>query len=528
MSGALVAISIPSLSPKDTDDTNQLLWHLVSSINSSVPQPASFESTPTAVRDNILFSISLLFSVFAAFGAVLGKQWLIYYTRITPNISDKDETVERLAKIKGAATWQLQLLLEMALPSLLQLSLVLFTIALVDSFWNIHSTLGIWTFSFAVTAFSLFFTTVVLSIRYPSCPFQTPISRIAWPTIRKLLIPLTKHIPEAKPNRSFKSIRRWSKGPAPPFGLDDVEFGNLLRDIGPDKLSETTSWSIELRDRGEESIVQLDDTTKLVSQPNFLRGGPIYNCIDFTIRHTNGPDGVVPVAHILPSFSKALTRFFASDYGRAFADLFWQAMAQLDREAQLRPDPKTIFPVLLFTRAMAHLYVAEAKIEGLDWDDWWEKVEKKVDPDGGAGHLALVETEMAHLLAISTSTSRKRNRKRRLTTLRLPHSPLPHRTYLGAALMRSAAQPNNSTRASAFVSLAAMALSQEGIEWGSIILSIEGLRRIIDVFGAIRGSVSNYPEFGSSELPQWYPIKPSVPIFGKSGIFDLYQNPTNK
>ena len=69
-----------------------------------------------------------------AFIAVLGKQWIMYYTRMTTfgNIADRGK--ERQVKLAGFEKWGFRFVMEL-LPVMLQSALLLFGVALVIYLW---------------------------------------------------------------------------------------------------------------------------------------------------------------------------------------------------------------------------------------------------------------------------------------------------------------------------------------------------------------------------------------------------------
>ena len=110
-----------------------------------------------------------------AFIAVLGKQWILYYTRVTTwgNIVDRGK--ERQAKLVGLQKWGLHRIME-SLPVMLQLSLLLFGAALAVYLWGLNVSAA--EAVSAVTSIGLaFYICITLSAAiYSECPFQTPLS----------------------------------------------------------------------------------------------------------------------------------------------------------------------------------------------------------------------------------------------------------------------------------------------------------------------------------------------------------------
>ncbi|KAG8959833.1 hypothetical protein FRC03_007437 [Tulasnella sp. 419] len=155
---AFIMESYKDLQPNPAEITNDLLRVLISHRDSNLThtaeelQPRSRNSS--AVHINSIFFSSLSLSLSAAFGAV----------------------TKAARKIKGLERWKLQLLIEL-LPLLLQFSLLLFLIGVVDFLWKLDSIVATLQLSLLCAGLVVYCTTIVIGIRDPSSPFQTPVSR---------------------------------------------------------------------------------------------------------------------------------------------------------------------------------------------------------------------------------------------------------------------------------------------------------------------------------------------------------------
>ena len=80
-------------------------------------------------------------------------------------------------KLDGLESWYFSTILA-TLPIFLQLSLLFFGIALAANIWTLQHTVA--SVIMATTAFGLifYFFTVVSSLKWPNCPFQTPVSTV--------------------------------------------------------------------------------------------------------------------------------------------------------------------------------------------------------------------------------------------------------------------------------------------------------------------------------------------------------------
>jgi len=160
---------------------------LIHAVNTSLFPNAIADATPwTGPPHEIVTVQSLLYaslatSLFAAFLAMLGKQWVNRYLRNRGG-SAADKSRDRQQKLDGLERWHFQLVIE-GLPVILQLGLLLLGCALSLYLWTISRTVaGV---AIAVTTFGvalyLFFTLAATS--FYSCPYQTPLSLV----IRTLL-----------------------------------------------------------------------------------------------------------------------------------------------------------------------------------------------------------------------------------------------------------------------------------------------------------------------------------------------------
>jgi len=151
---------------------------------------------PEIVTVQSLLYASLATSLFAAFLAILGKQWVNRYIRNRRG-SAADKSRDRQRKLDGLEEWRFNLVIE-SLPAMLQLTLLLLGGALSRYLWTINRTVGwvILSFTlFGVTSYVFFTFAAVL---YYNCPYQTPSSI--------LIRTLTRHL--AHNNSTFaRSVR---------------------------------------------------------------------------------------------------------------------------------------------------------------------------------------------------------------------------------------------------------------------------------------------------------------------------------
>ena len=151
---------------------------LIHTMNNSLFPDADPSSTtwtgppPEIVTVQSLLYASLAASLFAAFFAMLGKQWVNRYLRNRGG-SAADKSRDRQRKLDGSEDWHFHLAIE-SLPVMLQLALLLLGCALSMYLWTISRTVaGV---IIAVTLFgvtSYVFLTLTAALYY-NCPYQTP------------------------------------------------------------------------------------------------------------------------------------------------------------------------------------------------------------------------------------------------------------------------------------------------------------------------------------------------------------------
>lgn len=170
------------MGPDSADDTNALLSQLVNGGNRNITfiedlPSANFSPDASIFTVNILFSLSLTLALLAAFLAVLGQQWLVYYRKRSGGGAEAQRW-EQLRRHLGAKRWRLEAVLDDILPSLLQLGLIIFCIALA----LFLATLGPWLCYTVAIPMSVALACILVMACCAAiddwCPFKSPLSRI--------------------------------------------------------------------------------------------------------------------------------------------------------------------------------------------------------------------------------------------------------------------------------------------------------------------------------------------------------------
>lgn len=172
---------IMAMQPNPVDTTNALLVLLIQVMlnGPSAAQSTSLSSStnyPSIFWMQVLAYMSLALSLLAAFGAVMGKQWLNFYkTHRYGNGSLEERCKQRHDKFQGLETWWFEGMLQ-TFSDLLKASLFLFGVSLAGWMWTLQRTISI--FIILMTAFgsTCYVVAILVSVIYPNCPFQTRLS----------------------------------------------------------------------------------------------------------------------------------------------------------------------------------------------------------------------------------------------------------------------------------------------------------------------------------------------------------------
>jgi len=259
---------VPQLQPNPADLTNILLLRILQQNTSfgGTDPLAPISNTPTGVAgaQSILF-VSLSVTLFVAFVAVLGKQWILYYTRVTTwgNIVDRGK--ERQVKLAGLQRWGLHLVME-SLPVMLQFALLLFGVAIAVYLWDLNVPVAA-EVVLVVTSIGLTFYTciTVAATVWSDCPFQTPLS---------VLLP--EVLPWAKEFTSFARVwlRHWLRRTATAFLLwvgRTTEDGCLASSLGH-VFRKFTGGTNTQNNAGENP----NEYPMTLSNPAFWRPDPLF------------------------------------------------------------------------------------------------------------------------------------------------------------------------------------------------------------------------------------------------------------
>ncbi|KAF8870120.1 hypothetical protein BD779DRAFT_1632545 [Infundibulicybe gibba] len=136
-SAVVTAFTVESyqwLQPNPQDVSNQILLNISAQLagqNITTSTLPPFSPSPSSIRINIFWFLSLIFSLTAGLLGILCKQWLRHYQDDTLPLPELQSFILRQFRYEGLTQWGVKNILD-TLPPLLEIGLVLFFIGLID------------------------------------------------------------------------------------------------------------------------------------------------------------------------------------------------------------------------------------------------------------------------------------------------------------------------------------------------------------------------------------------------------------
>ena len=182
MTSAFITQVQPQLQSDPNEETAALLRVLIHKIDNTtfgddVPAIPQWTGPPhTVVQVQAMLYASLAASLFSAFLAMLGKQWLNRYASIDMWGSAIERSQNRQRKLDGVVTWYFDYVLE-SLPLMLQFALLLLGCALSHYLGDINPTLALVVLSITSFGIASYIFFIIAGAASASCPYQIPILR---------------------------------------------------------------------------------------------------------------------------------------------------------------------------------------------------------------------------------------------------------------------------------------------------------------------------------------------------------------
>ena len=233
---AFIIVSYQSLQPDSADATVRLLSQIsqqLTALSNGTPLPAplilpdaaSFKPTPSAVRVNVLWFVSLSMSTACALWATLMQQWARRYVQVAdrPYITVEQARI-RAYFLKGVEDFGLATAVEV-LPVLLHSSVLLFYIGLIDFLLNINFTVGVTLLSLVALLVLVYFILSIMPLCFHNSPYLTPLSAIIWFVLEAVpLIKLWFHTRSEQVQRNMEArLERLKQGMDLAFSVTGAE-----------------------------------------------------------------------------------------------------------------------------------------------------------------------------------------------------------------------------------------------------------------------------------------------------------------
>jgi len=163
------------------DETAALLRVLLykmdnTTFGNDIPTPPKWTGPPHAIVEvqTILFA-SLALTLFSAFLAMLGKQWLNQYASTDLRGTAIERSQNRQRKLDGIVAWYFDRVMAL-LPLMLQAALLLLGCALSRYLWEINITVASVIICVTSSGVAFYIFLVVAGAVSETCPYQTPAS----------------------------------------------------------------------------------------------------------------------------------------------------------------------------------------------------------------------------------------------------------------------------------------------------------------------------------------------------------------
>jgi len=135
-------------------------------------ESCAVQSVPKhALTVNTLWFSALVFSLSAASLAISASEWLLHHTDRSASMSRQSVRVWYFRR-RGIEKWHVPFIISI-LPVLLQISLALFLVGLIELLWSVDTTIGAVIASLVITLLAAQIFTTFIPASAPDCPFKT-------------------------------------------------------------------------------------------------------------------------------------------------------------------------------------------------------------------------------------------------------------------------------------------------------------------------------------------------------------------
>jgi hypothetical protein len=165
------------LAQTSADLLRQISHQLANSSYPAAPDSSHFQAQRSDVQVNVCWFVSLLLSLVVALFGIFLKQWMRTYMKWTDVTPDWEAVAIRQLRYRSLETWRLGAILAL-LPTLLQLSVILFLSGLLVFLWNLDRMVAHVMAALLAVTFFLVVAVTVLPAVSQSCPFRSLLSEI--------------------------------------------------------------------------------------------------------------------------------------------------------------------------------------------------------------------------------------------------------------------------------------------------------------------------------------------------------------
>ncbi|KAJ7239695.1 hypothetical protein C8J57DRAFT_1372431 [Mycena rebaudengoi] len=241
--------------------------------------PPNATSDAFVIVAQSLLYISLTTTLLAALLAVLGKQWLVSYQTAATKGTLDTRGHEHQRKLGGLRRWKLEMVLRM-IPVLLQLALLLFSVALSIYLWTVNPMIAKIVIAMTSAGFAAYIVPLLCAIVFDDCPFQTPLSTLLSHIVSPA-ISFLKRIIHRLWNWSVKIWQSWSvlvehKAYILPRFSSQADTGSKAMSLYPDTLhrhscppspeANALLWILECSYKGSNNLGTITSAAELAPE----------------------------------------------------------------------------------------------------------------------------------------------------------------------------------------------------------------------------------------------------------------------
>ncbi|KAG8793162.1 hypothetical protein FRC17_008484, partial [Serendipita sp. 399] len=177
---ALIVESYKDLKPESTARMEQILdamlYRMANPNITYHPITQTFATSRSALVTNSLLFLSLFFSLFAALGALLIKQWIRkVFMGLNEIASSRRRAREHYKRVAGLKKWHMSWYISW-IPMLLHLALVLFAIGVISWLKSLHRHLFVLLTCISTLGVAGYVAFAIIPIFSPDAPFRWPVS----------------------------------------------------------------------------------------------------------------------------------------------------------------------------------------------------------------------------------------------------------------------------------------------------------------------------------------------------------------